>query len=542
MSVRPAVLLVVNPSGNRTRVAVDKFPFVIGRQSDSGLVLRDNRVSRQHAQIVCEGTSYVIEDLGSRHGVLVNGEPATRQVLKSSDRIDFGFEDSYKITFMYDDDEVGRLLQQIQTGQSNLPNGGNLAKLRAVVEVARTLRNSLAVEEVLAAVLDAALTITGTEYGFIFLRDRRDQPLQVKLSRDSKGQPLGADAVPNVTAAEIDAAVVTRRQFLSLTMPLPDGSTAIAVPLIRVRTENVEETQYLSRAEDTAGVLLLEGGKPDLSHGSSELLQTLALEASTILENARLLDEERTKQRLEEELEIARRIQQDMLPQQFPVDGWFRAMGSSIPSHLVGGDYFDLHKISDDMWCMVVADASGKGVGPAIFASILQGAFLAAPPDPERMAGLITTLNKYVCERAQGERYATLFYALLRSDGTLSWVNAGHCTPIVVKPDGRSALIDANGVPVGLIEDSEYVVQSAKLDPGDKIVVYSDGLTDAQDLDGKFFGARRVRKLVQENALLDCAGLHKALIDAAEQHTDGTFAADDITVLVVEYFPPQMAV
>ncbi|BDC51277.1 hypothetical protein F183_A35930 [Bryobacterales bacterium F-183] len=542
MSARPAVLLVVNPSGNRTRVAIDKLPFIIGRQSDSALVLRDNRVSRQHAQIVCEGAAYFIEDLGSRHGVLVNGEPVTRQVLKSSDRIDFGFEDSYKITFMYDDDEVGRLLQQIQTGQSNLPNGGNLAKLRAVVEVARTLRNSLAVEEVLAAVLDAALTITGTESGFIYLREKRDQPLQVKLSRDAKGQPLGAERNPSVTATEIEAAVATRRQFLSLTMPLADGSLAIAVPLIRVRTENIEETQYLSRAEDTAGVLLLEGGKPDLSQGSGELLQTLALEASTILENARLLDEERAKQRLEEELEIARRIQQDMLPQNFPQEGWFRAIGASIPSHQVGGDYFDLHKIGDDMWCMVVADASGKGVGPAIFASILQGAFLAAPPDPDRMSSLITTLNKYVCERAQGERYATLFYALLNSDGMLYWVNAGHCTPIVVKPDGRSALIDANGVPVGLLEESEYVVQSAKLDPGDKIVVYSDGLTDAQNLDGEFFGARRVRKLVQEYALLDCQGLHRKLVEAAEAHTDGTFAADDITVLVVEYFPPQMAV
>jgi sigma-B regulation protein RsbU (phosphoserine phosphatase) len=541
MTPRPAALIVVNPSGNRSRVLIDKTPFIIGRQSDSELVLRDNRVSRQHARITVENGSYFIEDLGSRHGTHVNGDPAGRAPLKSSDRIDFGFEDSYKLTFLFDDDELSRLLQQIQTGQSSVPGGANLSKLRAVVEVARTLQNSLAIEEVLGAVVDAALTITGTERGFLLLRERKDMPLEIKVARDKRGTALQASA-PLVSIDQVENAIASRREFLSLTLPLPDGTSVVAVPLVRVRAENVEETQYVVRGESTTGVVILEGGKPDLSAGSGELLQTLALEASTILENARLLEDERTKQRLEEQLDIARHIQQDMLPQKFPTEGWFRAMGCSIPSHTVGGDYFDLHRASEDTWCLVVADASGKGVGPAILASILQGAFLAASPNPELMPVLISRMNKYVCERAEGERYATLFYGLLDSSGLLSWVNAGHCTPIVVKPDGRSALIDANGLPVGLIESAQYTVQSARIDPGDKIVIYSDGLTDAQNLEGQFFGSRRVRKLVQENALLDCVQLHDVIVKAAKDYTEGTYASDDITVLVVEYYQPSQPV
>ena len=535
MTPRPAALIVVNPSGNRTRLLIPSTPFIIGRQSDSGLVLRDNRISRQHARIIVENGLYVIEDLGSRHGVLVNGEQAARHVLKSSDRIDFGFEDSYKLTFLYDDDELTRLLQQIQTGQSALPGGANLAKLRAVVEVARTLHNSLAVEEVLAAVLDAAITITNTERGFLLLRGTKQQ-LQVQVARDSRGSTL-KDAQPSLEIAQIEAAVMGRREFLSMALPVGDGSTVVAVPLVRARAENVEETQYLTRGESTAGLLLLEGGTPDLSSGSNELLQTLALEASTILENARLLGEERAKQRLEEELDIARVIQQDMLPQYFPTTGWFRAAGCSIPSHMVGGDYFDFHRAGDNVWSMVVADASGKGVGPAILASILQGAFLAAVPIPEQMAALMSKINQYVCERAEGERYATLFYGLLDIDGLFSWVNAGHCTPIVVKPDGRTATIDANGLPVGLIPSAQYGVQQTRLEAGDKIVIYSDGLTDAQNLDGQFFGSKRVRKLVQEQAALDCRQLHDVLVDAARRYTEGAFASDDITLLVVEYQP-----
>jgi serine phosphatase RsbU (regulator of sigma subunit) len=536
MSPRPGALIVVNPSGNRTRLLIPSTPFIIGRQSDCGLVLRDNRISRQHAQIIFENGAYAVEDLGSRHGIQVNGETVTKQALKSSDRIDFGFEDSYKLTFLYDDDELTRLLQQIQTGQSSLPGGSNLAKLRAVVEVARTLHNSLAVEEVLAAVLDAAITITNTERGFLLLRGKNDL-LEVKVGRDARGLTLKG-AEPLIDIAQIEAAVSQRREFLSMTLPLADGSTVVTVPLIRARAENVEETQYLTRGGSTAGLLLLEGGSPDLSSGSGELLQTLALEASTILENARLLDDERTKQRLEEELDIARRIQQDMLPQKFPESGWFRAAGCSIPSHMVGGDYFDLHHhAAANVWALVVADASGKGVGPAILASILQGAFFAASPVPEQMAELIQKINQYVCERADGERYATLFYGLLDATGLFSWVNAGHCTPIVVKPDGRSAVIDANGLPVGLIPSAQYGVQQARLEAGDKVVIYSDGLSDAQNLEGQFFGSKRVRKFVEANAGLDCRGLHDALIAMTRQYTEGAFAADDITLLVVEYSP-----
>lgn len=539
---RPAALVVVNPSGNRTRVTLHRTPFIIGRQADCDLVLRDNRVSRNHARIVVENGVYYIEDMGSRHGICINGETVVRQLLKSSDRIDFGFDDSYKLVFLYDDDELSRLLQQIQTGQAQVNGGANLSKLRAVVEVARTLHNSLAIEEVLAAVVDAAITITNTERGFLFLRPRKDEPLEVKIARDNRGMPLDKAVQPSVTAAQVEASVKTRREFLTVNLTLASGDSAVAVPLVRARAENIEETQYLSRGEATAGVLVLEGGSPDLSQGSGELLQTLALEASTILENARLLEEERHKQRLQEQLEIARHIQQDMLPQSFPQDGWFRAMGSSIPSHTVGGDYFDLHRSADDYWTLVVADASGKGVGPAILASILQGAFLAAPPDPERMPELIARVNRYVCERAEGERYATLFYGLLHESGVFSWVNAGHCTPVVVKPDGRSALIDANGLPVGMIDGAQYTVQSASLDPGDKIVVYSDGLTDAQNLEGQFFGSRRVRRLIQDNALLDCRQLHDTLIESARAYTEGTFANDDITILVVEYMPHFMTI
>jgi len=122
---RPAALVVINPSGNRNKVLISETPFQIGRQSDNHLTLRDNRISRAHARVIYDN-GYFIEDLESRHGTFINGERVQRQLLRSSDRVEFGFADSYKLLFLFDDDEIGRLLQQIQTGQSLVTGGTNL--------------------------------------------------------------------------------------------------------------------------------------------------------------------------------------------------------------------------------------------------------------------------------------------------------------------------------------------------------------------------------------------------------------------------------
>src|SRR5205823_436081 len=110
-----ASLVVINPSGNRTRVRIDPIPYTIGRQADNQLVLRDNRASRSHARIVRENGAYFVEDLNSRHGVYVNSERVTRRQLANSDRIDFGFQDAYKLVFTLEEDEIHRMLEQIST-------------------------------------------------------------------------------------------------------------------------------------------------------------------------------------------------------------------------------------------------------------------------------------------------------------------------------------------------------------------------------------------------------------------------------------------
>ncbi len=180
-------LAIVTPSGNRSRVLIDPLPFLIGRQGDNHLILRDNRASRNHARIVVKNGEYFIEDLKSRHGVYVNGQRVTEHKLSNSDRIDFGFQDSYRLIFTLEEDEIHRFLEQMGTPAGS--GASNLSKLRSLMEVARALQTSLSSGDVLAAVVDAALAVTGAERGFLLLR--QDRGLEVRVARNRAGARWG---------------------------------------------------------------------------------------------------------------------------------------------------------------------------------------------------------------------------------------------------------------------------------------------------------------------------------------------------------------
>jgi sigma-B regulation protein RsbU (phosphoserine phosphatase) len=546
----PAALVVLNPSGQRTRTPIEALPFLIGRQPDNNLVLRDNRASRTHARIIAENGQYVLEDLDSRHGTWVNGERVARHTLRHSDRIDLGVPESYQLTFTLEAGEINRILDQISsTSRSGGMGDNNLGKLRSLMEVARALQNSLSTQEVLTAVVDAALAVTGCERGFLLLR--KGDSLEVSVARDLEGQALDAGDL-RVPTSVIQRALNSRRELLS--MAFNPGSTetqegidrsvaalelrsALCVPLVLVQSGSMEETRIASHAQQTVGLLYLDSrlSPADLSAGNREVLQTLAIEASTILENARLMEDQRVKLQMESELKIAREIQRGLAPVSLPVEGWFRAAGSSWASNEVGGDYFDVRQVAADVWAAVVADVSGKGVSSALLASLLQGAFLMASGDFAEIEPTMSHLNRFLLERARGEKYATVFYCMVNSEGLFSYANAGHCAPFLVSPDGRLRKLHTSGMPVGMLEEAQFQVVQMQLESGDKIVIYSDGLTEAENAAGEFFDTERLRTCLRDNASLGAPDLHKVLLSTLDAFVEGGVIRDDITALVLEY-------
>jgi sigma-B regulation protein RsbU (phosphoserine phosphatase) len=167
----------------------------------------------------------------------------------------------------------------------------------------------------------------------------------------------------------------------------------------------------------------------------------------------------------------------------------------------------------------------------------MQGSFLRAAETAGQIEEMLNRLNRFLLDRTEGEKYATLFYCTLESDGLLRWTNAAHCAPILVRATGELETLDSTGMPVGMLTIATYEVKTTQLHRGDKIVVYSDGVTEAQNLAGEFFEFRRLSDVLRRHAQAECRELHDRLMEELRAFTGDALQSDDITLVVVEYRP-----
>ncbi len=547
-------ITVINPSGNPSRVTLDVSPFTIGRQSDNQLILRDSRVSRRHAQIVTTPSGVFVEDLESLHGVRVNGVKVAKSSLNPGDTIDFGLDDGYRLVLTEKNEaELRKLLGRLPTAATETQRTGELSKLRALTEVARSLEHALSTEDVLATVIEAALTVTAMERGFLILES--GNAFEVKLGRDKAGRALNPNELP-VPTTLIRRALKERKELLSFHFdPLADWSgrfndsldgldlrSVLCIPLIRLRGGAGAAGETMAATlDDTIGVLYMDSrlNQASTEEGNRELLQTLALEASSILENARLLEEERQRHRLEQELSLARTIQESLLPKHLPQGGFLNATGSSIPTHQVGGDFFDVIARPDGGYLATVADVSGKGVAAALLASLLQGVIMEAAAAGTPLEAWLPRLNKFLLERTEGEKYCTIFACEVGPTGRLRYANAGHSRPFLVRPRNGAGpeiqVLESNGFAVGMLEQATFGVDEIQLQRGDTIVLFSDGVEEARRAPKEFFGRERIASTLAAHAFAPVETMQSALRSAVGDFLGAAAPHDDATLLFLRF-------
>jgi serine phosphatase RsbU (regulator of sigma subunit) len=555
-----AKLVLIEPSGARREVPLQPMPFTIGRQNGNELTLRDVRISRQHTRIHFKEGKYLVEDLGSKHGTFVNGEKIFGlKELHPKDTIDFGTADSFRLVFAGDDTSIDNLLQRVDAAPPPQSTSRELYHLGVMLEIVRVLHTSMSLEDVLTSVVDAAIQVTKTERGVLLLRKNLlagtevagENELEPTVARHANGGTLDPREL-QISTSILRQVMRSRHELIVSDLggemdKLTGGQqasvarlqlhTVVAIPLEKLPLVGSSDTTVYGRPTEMLGVLYLDSRAPGsaFSELDREVLRSLALEAATVIENARLFSAARAQERFEHEMAIAQQIQQQLLPRKFPASKEYSVTGSNIACESVGGDYYDVVELSGGRCGFVVADVSGKGIPAALLASMLQGVFSATAGMDISLNALGARINKYLCERTGDDRYVTLFYGVLDSGGRLEYINAGHVSPLVRTTLGQIYTLASDNFPLGMFDFAEYHAGRAQLQPGDYLVIYTDGFSEAHNLKHEMFGESGLRDILQNFAGQTAEELSQAIHEGVRKFTGGASQADDMTLVVVHY-------
>ena len=534
----PDVHLEVNDALGRRIVTIDKPTFVIGRRSGSDVHVMDTEVSREHAEIAQVGGRFLVRDRGSRYGTFVNGSAVTEHPLAHGDRIRLGKSGKAELMFW-----IGEPPPQGAGASGGSSVIGGFRQVASLLETLQAVGSAKLLDEVLTLVLDAAIEITEAERGFVMLANSAGE-LELKLARAAGKTPLPGSGfersrkIPEAVYTSGMAKVVTDLQDGDLAQA-HEGTIALGIRhvlCVPLRLVRYVEHPGTTPASQSIGVLYLDSREKGalLSPTARAALETLAAEAAGAIENTRLYREAVEKARLEEELKIASQIQQALLPKAQKSGPFFEAYGTSIACRAIGGDFFEYMDLPDGRFGFALGDVAGKGPPAALLTAVIQGLFSAhapASPDPRTT---IERVNKGVVTRAIAARFATAFFGVLDSDGRLAYCNAGHNPPYLFS-NGTVRTLGVGGLVLGLFDDATYEQEVVQLSPGDTLVLFSDGVSEAVNAAGEEFGEESVPDAVRPALGQPPQAILDALLAAVRRFADGTPMKDDVTAVVVRY-------
>jgi len=539
--VFPALVFV--QGSEQKNIVLNRTPFNVGRKVDKDLVIADPRVSRDHAQIMQEGQDFFLVDLGSKHGTYVNGERIQRQKLERGDRLEFGARDSAYILFNpahATSNTAREFLSQISVIGIK-PEATELEKLTLFLEAARKLNTAGVLDEILMTMLDVTLQLTRAERGYVFLKDEEGK-LRLAAGRNAKKEPLLDDKT--ISHSILEESMRSNSEFLltdtSQSLDLAgrqsivayDLRTVVCIPLRKMQVQTTRDA--LTPAPGTTnteamGVLYVDSrfASRDISGVDQKILHVIATEAASLIENARLVQAEEESRRYQQELSIAASIQQRLMQVKIPEVPFARLRGKNLSCKEIGGDFFDAINTKEGL-AVVLADVSGKGVSAALLASTLQGMIYSHLSAGVPLLDVIKSVNHFFTEKMIGEKYATVLLARLRRDGELEYVNCGHVPPLLVC--GGEVIRPPHGnVPVGLLPDATFESATCQMKSGDRFLIVTDGVTEAENTMGEFFDDSRLELAAAKSPTLE------GIFSAVSEFCAGNPLNDDCTVVELCY-------
>src|SRR5437764_6058877 len=555
-----AELIVKYPDRAAEHFQISRLRVTIGRSARNDLCIPDPFASRVHAEVRNEGDEYFLQDLGSANGTLYNGSVVDSVVtLTRGGRIQIGeteivFNDSAfplssgatmitdnsssipeaTIALSSADRTTSGLFEAIEgarTREDSAPRPAKQSDLLALIsKVGVALLASVTLNETLEQIVSLVFEAVPADRCMVMMRDKNNPELKVAVARlrDRAGE-VGEIRISRSVIDEVVAnghSVLTSDaqadpRFMGGTVVLQGVRSVLAVPL--------------GVADSVFGIIYADSPLAEgrFTEDHLKVLTTLASVAAIRVENARLTEEQLERERLERELQVASEIQQRFQPTSAPQVTGYELQGISFPCYEIGGDYYDFIKRSNGNLVVALGDVSGKGTAAALLMSSLHAAVHAQFDTHKSLVETIASINRYLVESIPANRFVTLFYADLDpKTGALAFLNAGHNPPLIVHAGGTMEQLAAGGLPLGIMADADFREGNTKLLPGDVLVIYSDGVSEALNPGGEEFGPTRVYECVARNLDASAAGIRDRIESALTKFSQGTPAGDDITLVI----------
>jgi sigma-B regulation protein RsbU (phosphoserine phosphatase) len=537
---------------------MDTFPLArlrttIGRSARSDICIPDAFASRLHAEVRQEGDAYWLQDLGSANGTRYDGTVVSMPIpLTSGGEIQIGetvivFEDERlnqikNATLITDTTQALDPSMTISLAHRKNPTSEILESqfssrtelLGLISKVGVALLSSSGLDETLNQVASLVFEAVPAERCVIMLKDEEEEGgMKILVARQrGKGERIEEVRISSIVMEEVmqnGKSVLTADaqhdpRYASQTMALLGIRSVLAVPL------SVSDAEVF-------GIIYADSPTSEATFSEEHLniLTTLASVASIRVENARLLEERFERERMERELELATEIQQTFQPSAPPVMENYEFQGISFSCYEIGGDYYDFIATADGKMMIALGDVSGKGTAAALLMSSLHAAIHSQVTAKTSLRDMVTSVNQYLAANTPTNRFVTLFIAELDpNEGILRYINAGHNPPIMGRADGKVEQLDSGGFPLGILPQAEYELGQVSLFPGDALVIYSDGVSEANNIAGDEFGMERLTDVVSKNIKSSAAGLRDKVESALSAFTQTAPANDDITLVIVK--------
>lgn len=529
---------------------------VLGRALDCQVHIRDLTVSRRHARITRVDGRFVVEDLGSGNGTLVNEQAVTRHFLSSGDVIQvcsakFEFKETHGAPMPDSITMVGTLAkhsqvvvgtvdaqkpiihqdaQALTTVTSPQELVRMASRLKTIYAVSDAISSILDLDELLPEILNRLFEVfVRAERAIVMLVEHGSDeliPKAVKRRRENDTQEL-------TISRTILHDVMTKRHAVLSHDAMEDQRFKSGRSVANFGIRAMIAAPLLWRGETLGVVYLDSAGIAAFSQADLELLTGIAHQAAGALGNARMHEELLKRQRLEQDLHLAERIQQSFLPRRIPEVEGYTFCARYDPAYEVGGDFYDFVRLPDDRLGIVVGDVSGKGVSAALYMARLTRDlryFALAESDP---AGVLKWMNRAVSDSGQDHIFVTLIYVVLDAKNKLATiVNAGHMPPILRnRREGEVVSLDkVSGLPLGVLPDTEYEAETLELRPGDSMMLYTDGLVEAMNPQQEMLGIERLTEILGQGSS-DANTLLVRAVQACQKHVVDAPQFDDTTIV-----------